>query len=41
MDGEKLIEAVREARCLWDVSNSTHKDGRGGGEIFGKMQLVQ
>ena len=28
MDLEKLVEAVREYRCLWDVSKAAYKDRR-------------
>ena len=28
MDLEKLAEAVREYRCLWDVSKAAYKDRR-------------
>ena len=26
MNSEKLAEAIREYRCLWDVSKSSYKD---------------
>ena len=40
MDGEKLIDAVREKRCLWVVSNSDTKI-EGGGKMPGKTVATQ